>query len=121
MLYTSYYSNPLLQKNRDNYILLQISNSAPYSVDAKLGCVIPDWREIVRLYKRGKIDIPEYTQRYRVQLNKNFEAIKEILTGADKLEKDVVLLCYESAGDFCHRHILADWITENLGIQVKEL
>lgn len=33
---------------------------------------------------------------------------------------DVALCCYEKPGDFCHRHILAKWITEKTGIEVKE-
>ena len=33
---------------------------------------------------------------------------------------DVALCCYEKPGDFCHRHILAKWITDNTGIEVNE-
>ena len=40
----------------------------------------------------------------------------EMLSGG----KDVALCCYEKPGDFCHRHILAKWITDNTGIEVKE-
>ena len=35
--------------------------------------------------------------------------------------KDIVLLCYEKVGDFCHRHLVANWLTQNLGIEIKEL
>lgn len=34
--------------------------------------------------------------------------------------KDVALCCYEKPGDFCHRHILAKWLTEKTGIEIKE-
>ena len=34
--------------------------------------------------------------------------------------QDVALCCYEKPGDFCHRHILAKWITDNTGIEVNE-
>jgi Protein of unknown function, DUF488. len=27
--------------------------------------------------------------------------------------KDVVLLCWESAGEFCHRHLIAAWLGED--------
>ena len=40
----------------------------------------------------------------------------EALSGGN----DVALCCYEKPGDFCHRHILAKWITDNTGIEVKE-
>ena len=33
---------------------------------------------------------------------------------------NIILLCYEKSGDFCHRHILADWLEENFGYKVKE-
>lgn len=34
--------------------------------------------------------------------------------------RDCVLLCYEKSGDFCHRHLVSKWLTENLDIQVSE-
>lgn len=34
--------------------------------------------------------------------------------------KDVALLCYEKPEDFCHRHLLAEWLNRELGIEVKE-
>lgn len=44
-----------------------------------------------------------------------------------ELGESAVLLCYESWADikarktFCHRRIVAKWLTENLGIKVAEL
>jgi len=32
-----------------------------------------------------------------------------------------VLLCYEKRGVFCHRHIVADWLYDKLGVLVLEL
>lgn len=34
--------------------------------------------------------------------------------------RDCVLLCYEKPSDFCHRHLVADWLSEKLNIEVKE-
>lgn len=33
--------------------------------------------------------------------------------------KDIALLCYEAPSDFCHRHLVAEWLKEN-GIDVEE-
>ena len=33
---------------------------------------------------------------------------------------NIALICYEKPSDFCHRHLVADWMTKN-GIPVKEL
>ena len=35
--------------------------------------------------------------------------------------KDIVLLCHEKEGDFCHRQLVAKWLTEKLNIEVVEL
>ena len=45
----------------------------------------------------------------------------------NKLGDNAVLLCYEKYADieqgktFCHRHIVAKWLKEKLGVEVKEL
>lgn len=34
--------------------------------------------------------------------------------------KDIVLICYEKPTDFCHRHLVAEWLTNN-GIKCEEI
>jgi len=34
---------------------------------------------------------------------------------------NAVMLCYEKPDDFCHRHLIADWISKNTGITVEEV
>jgi Protein of unknown function, DUF488 len=34
---------------------------------------------------------------------------------------DLVLLCFEPPGTFCHRRVLAEWISEHLGEPVEEV
>lgn len=47
--------------------------------------------------------------------NAVIEQIKSLSGG-----QDAALCCYEKPGDFCHRHILAKWLTENTGIEITE-
>jgi len=35
--------------------------------------------------------------------------------------EDVVLLCWEGPTKFCHRHLVAEWLNENLNIEVVEV
>lgn len=67
-------------------------------------------------WKAGKFGNEEYIRLYReTVLNKlNFEYIKS------RLNENSVLLCYEKRGDFCHRHLIADWLKEN-GIDCEEI
>ena len=34
---------------------------------------------------------------------------------------DAVMLCWESSEKFCHRHIVANWLEDALGIKIGEL
>lgn len=54
------------------------------------------------------------------------EYYKQVLSKVDiedllKDEKDPILLCYEKGQDFCHRHILAEYIEMKYGIKVRDI
>ncbi len=38
-----------------------------------------------------------------------------------ELGEDAILCCYETPEKFCHRHLIAAWLQEKLGITVTEL
>ena len=38
----------------------------------------------------------------------------------EELGENAVLLCWEKSSDFCHRHLVSEWLSEKLGIEVKE-
>ena len=44
----------------------------------------------------------------------SFEELYEMSGG-----KDIVLVCYEIPSDFCHRHLVADWLRER-GFDIEE-
>ncbi|MBR6262720.1 MAG: DUF488 domain-containing protein [Prevotella sp.] len=47
---------------------------------------------------------------------------KRILQEIESLSggRNVALLCYEKPGDFCHRHLLADFLNKELGLNIRE-
>lgn len=63
----------------------------------------------------------EYIPKFKAKLN-NISA-KSVIKELEELScgKDVVLLCHEKAGEFCHRRPVADWLNKKLGIEVPEL
>ena len=68
----------------------------------------------------GKIDEEENTRFY---IN---EYYKQVLINVDieeilKDEENPILLCYEDSSDFCHRHVLAEYIELKYGIKVPEI
>ena len=68
----------------------------------------------------GKIPDTENT-RYYIQ-----EYYKQVLSKANieellKDEEDPILLCFEKGQQFCHRHILAEYIEMTYGIKVRDI
>jgi len=63
----------------------------------------------------------EYTRRYRSEVLSQ-QDMQQFLKTVEQASggQDVALCCYEKPDDFCHRHILADWITEKAGIEISE-
>ncbi len=47
------------------------------------------------------------------------DLIDKVKTVEDNKEKEICLICYEKPSDFCHRHLIADWLNKN-GIECKE-
>ena len=87
--------------------------------------------------KQYKILAPKYwffkkykdpnDDKYKDQIYYTEHYYKEVL---DKLNphqvlrdlgEDAVLLCWEKQGEFCHRHIVAAWLRDKLGVHITEL
>lgn len=125
-IYTSYFSCPGIDHSRMH--LVKISNSVPkgFIPDGVILAAIPDWKSIVSLYKDGQISTEEYRLRYIRQLDARKFALLAQLTEEIKKagSKQIVLLCYEKQDNFCHRHILAEYIRQNaeaFRLEIEEL
>ena len=108
---TSYYS-----KSATNPDAISIAARAPNWFRGK------EYKALAPKYwffKKYKDDGDEefYTEQYK----------KEVLGPLDPkqvyqdLGKDAVMLCWEAPKKFCHRHIVAEWLQEELGITITEL
>ena len=118
MIYTGYFAK-LKEYENNGLIPISISGKAPdFYNGIEYKRFAPSW-SIYNNYKNGNIDEFGYTERYKKEIldKLNPVEIKQFLTSFDK---DIILLCYEKQGDFCHRHLVADWIESNLGKSVEE-
>jgi hypothetical protein len=62
-------------------------------------------------------DVQFYTEQYQAEVLDPLDP-KEVLRD---LGEDAVLLCWEKPGEFCHRHLVAQWLKEKLNMEVTEL
>lgn len=113
MLYTSYYANV---KKLGNIVPICISQKIPFYASKlkRYRALAPSWEiinspssEYVKLY-------------YELILRKlqPFEVLNDLSAIANN--KEFALICYEGPGKFCHRHIVADWLQSNTGVQFEE-
>jgi hypothetical protein len=67
---------------------------------------------------------PRYMINYSPEdYKKEFKKVvieKTAKNGLNKLQEGDVLLCYEKPNEFCHRHIIAEWL-RGLGYDVQEI
>ncbi len=79
----------------------------------------PSWN-LLKGYKNDTISQEEYVQVYNEQLSKLDP--KQVYQDLHYwVDEEPVLLCYEKSGQFCHRHLVAKWLEENLNIEIKEI
>ena len=114
-IYTSYFGNSR-KLNAAGIKIICVAIGRPRFLSAPQMINVAPTRYMVS----GPCSRDEYLRLYNQILSKQdaSQVVKQIemLSGGS----DVALCCYEKPGDFCHRHILAKWITDNTGVEVKE-
>lgn len=117
MIYTGYFA----QVNKYDGILASIAIKTPKGFKGvKLRCFMPKFW-LLDKFKKGEIDSKEYSRLFELEILAHLEKqnVKNLLKSLSK-NKDLFLLCYEKPENFCHRHIVANWIRNELGLEVKE-
>ena len=118
-IYTSYFAR--IKKLPADIIPIAICGKSPdgykgqeYKQLAPTWDIYSEWKNSVR---------PDKNEIYTVKFNEKLNTLSaldiynhlEAISGG----KDVALICYEKSGDFCHRHLVAQWLTKH-GIACKE-
>jgi len=95
---------------------IAISASVPPGFKGpRLRALAPPY-DLIEKYKRDNDEV-YFEEQYKERVLNNLDpkAVYKV-TGPD-----AVLLCWEKSGSFCHRHIAADWLSSNLGIEIIEM
>jgi hypothetical protein len=113
---TSYYAN--LKKITS--VPIGISSRMPEWYKGEIYTTLAPPTELVLAYKSGRIDSKKYTAIFNSDVLGELDA-SAIVAELQSLGESVTLLCYEKAGEFCHRRLVATWLESELGIKVPEL
>lgn len=120
MIATSYYAKAA--RYPDTF-KIAISRSIPnwFKPNCQLTWLAPSWS----MLSQYKLDHNEnkYTFKYLQMLadkNKVLEYLVERMNVMER-KQNVLLLCWETSGKFCHRHLLADYLNVRFGTNIVEL
>lgn len=117
-IYTSYFAN--WRNFPEGSIKIAVTRYLPeYWGDGLSLPQLAPSEELLRQYKNKQIDEFVFKVKYLSELDDRLltpQYVRDILISAAN-GRDIILCCYEKPDDFCHRHILAKW----LGDDVQEL
>lgn len=90
-----------------------------------VGKAIPKFAPKLSFWKIWEENIGKVSEYENIKYYIN-EYYKQVLIHLDIIsilneETDPILLCYEDSKDFCHRHVLAEYIELKYGIKVYEI
>lgn len=119
MLYTGYFARTK-SYIKEGIHPVSIAGKTPDFFTYNKWSIFAPRKPLFDAWKSGEISNEEYVSLYKEYLSDTItpvkaEKLKEVIS-----EKDIVMCCYEKSGDFCHRHALAEWLFDMLGIEVKE-
>lgn len=116
MIYTSYFAK--LKSLPDNIIPVSICAKAPnWYTGLQYKKLAPSY-DLLMKWKETHNEC-YYVERFTKEVLDNLNAVDVILDLSRMVysfnigEDDICLLCYEKPSDFCHRHLVADWLNKN--------
>lgn len=77
-------------------------------------------KELLNDYKNRKLGVPDYCRIYREETLAPLDP-ELVIQDLQQMGSEIVMLCYEPPGDFCHRAIVAEWLSRTLKRHVPEL
>jgi uncharacterized protein (DUF488 family) len=125
LIYTSYFAK--LKSLPNNIIPISICGKAPdwykglqYKKLAPKYGFFMEWKQnhdndhYIKCFKEQVTDTLDVDIVVGELTNKALSSVS-----GDISNKDICLICYEKPSDFCHRHLVADWLNKH-GYECKE-
>lgn len=117
MIYTSYFAK-IKDLEKNNIIPISICGKAPdWYKGLQYKKLAPKYRFFMEWKKNHDNDY--YIEHFQAEVLDQLDATDVILDfsrlsyGFNVGENDIALICYEKPLDFCHRHLVAEWLNQN--------
>ena len=120
MIYTGYWAKTK-EYEKENLVSVGISGWSPNGYTGKtykkLAPKYSWWKE----WHDKKLGTDWYTAKYKetvLQPLNPYTVIQELTALGDR--RDVILLCFEKPDEFCHRHLVAQWLNQFTNQKIME-
>ena len=114
MIYTTYFAK--LKKLPENIIPVAICAKPPAGYSGAIYRALAPKYDFFAKYKLNGYKI-EFTENYICQVLNQLNPVKVVTElyyqlGLAPNTCDIALVCFEKSGDFCHRYLVADWLSK---------
>ena len=111
-IYTSYFAK--INQLPESIIPISIAGKAPSGLKIlEYKKLAPKWHffQEWKVNQDNNFYIEHFQKEVLDKLNRN-----QVLIDLANLSngKDIVLICYEKPGNFCHRHLVAEWLDSHI-------
>ena len=119
-IFTSYFAKA---KGLDSskFLVVAISRYVPRGYSGARELRFAPSRRLLMSYKGG-LSIHDYEEIFVSELGSTdsvYSVFRELASLSNG--RDIVLCCYERAGEFCHRRLIADFVFSHWHYDIKEL
>lgn len=122
MIYTSYFAK--LKSLPDNIVPISICGKAPdWYKGLQYKKLAPKYDFFMEWKKNHNNDY--YIKCFNEQVLDKLDILTvirnliDLTISAGQTNKNICLICYEKPSDFCHRHLVAEWLRKN-GFECEE-
>lgn len=115
-IYTSYFSNGA-KLNKAGIVMIGIALYPPKWFTGQSVKYVSPSCDILHNAKSNE----DYIQRFNTEILAKRDP-KVFLYNIERMAngKDIALCCFEKPDEFCHRHLVADWLNKKLGLNIEE-
>lgn len=119
MIYTTYFAK--LRSLPNNVVPVAICAKTPdWYAGAQYRKLAPKY-DFFMEWKRNH-DEEAFRRAFKEQVTDKLDAdsvVKELQSIVFDKSEEIALVCYEKSTDFCHRHLVAEWLRDN-GYECEE-
>ncbi len=113
------YFKQIIDVQQNGFISISLYPSNNEFVNYEYKSLAPNWK-LYENFKTKKISEDQFITAYKEQLesmnpNKVFEDLNTLVSGLEP-----ILMTDGSKKKFCHRHLVAEWLENELGIIIEE-